>query len=92
MQTFFIITGILIIIVSFILFLATDSDDNLLGIPIGILILLLSLAFNTECNNNTPNIILPEEYKLIRETDTLKGYYDSKGTLHIEFNNKRNNQ
>lgn len=106
MQSFVIVIGMLVLIISFIFFLATEDDNNLIGIPAGILILLLSLAaFNNDddknntkskeskgCNNNIPNIILPEEYKLIRETDTLKGYYDSEGTLHIEFNNKRNNQ
>lgn len=44
-----------------------------------------------ECSNNQI-IILPEEYNQIKATDTLRGYYDSTGVLHIEFNNKRNNQ
>jgi len=35
-------------------------------------------------------IDLPEEISQVKPTDTLKGYYDSKGVLHIEFNNKRN--
>lgn len=39
-----------------------------------------------------PKIELPEEANQITANDTLKGYYDSKGTLHIEFNNKRNQQ
>ena len=37
-----------------------------------------------------PKINLPEEIDQLKPTDTLKGYYDSKGVLHIEFNNKRN--
>lgn len=39
---------------------------------------------------NNPKVDLPEEYKSITPNDTLKGYYDSDGVLHIEFNNQRN--
>lgn len=37
-----------------------------------------------------PLIELPEEYKAITPNDNLMGYYDSKGVLHIQFNNQRN--
>lgn len=41
-------------------------------------------------NMGKGKINLPEEINQVKATDTLKGYYDSKGVLHIEFNNKRN--
>lgn len=37
-----------------------------------------------------PLVELPEEYKLIKPTDNLKGYIDGNGVLHIEFNNPNN--
>jgi V8-like Glu-specific endopeptidase len=36
-----------------------------------------------------PRVDLPDEYKLIKPTDNLKGYWEG-GVLHIEFNNKNN--
>lgn len=39
---------------------------------------------------HAPAVELPEEYKSITTNDTLRGYFDSKGVLHIEFNNKLN--
>lgn len=39
---------------------------------------------------DTPKVDLPEEYKAITPEDNLKGHFDNKGVLHIEFNNKRN--
>lgn len=38
---------------------------------------------------DAPPIDLPEEYRLIKSTDTLKGYWEN-GAFHIEFNNKNN--
>lgn len=38
---------------------------------------------------DAPPIDLPEEYRLIKTTDTLKGYWEN-GVLHIEFSNKNN--
>ena len=55
-----------------------------------ILILVCCLAALSFKQYSAPKIELPEEYKAVTEKDTLKGYYDSKGILHIEFNNKRN--
>lgn len=52
------------------------------------------LMFGDSCYNrnqcNHPKVDLPEEYKEITVKDTLRGYLDNKGVLHIEFNNKRN--
>jgi hypothetical protein len=36
-----------------------------------------------------PVVDLPEEYRLIKPTDTLKGYWQD-NVLHIEFNNSNN--
>lgn len=39
-----------------------------------------------------PKVDLPEEYKLIKPSDNLKGYMDKDSVLHIQFNNPNNNQ
>lgn len=36
-----------------------------------------------------PKVSLPEEYKLIDSTDTMKCYFDRDSVLQIEFNNHR---
>lgn len=42
--------------------------------------------------SNKPRIDLPEEYRLIRNTDHLRGAYDSvSNTVTIEFDNSQNN-
>ena len=36
-----------------------------------------------------PKVSLPEEYKLIDSTDTVKCYFDRDSVLQIDFNNHR---
>lgn len=92
MQEFILLLGAIIIIIGILLLLLSDNIKYSLVITIGLFIMISSIFFGKDINSKIPSIILPEEYNQIRETDTLKGYYDSKGTLHIEFNNKRNKQ
>lgn len=39
-----------------------------------------------------PLVDLPEEYKLIKSTDKLRGVFDGNGVLHITFDNPQNNR
>lgn len=54
------------------------------------LVLIVLVIFAPILSRDNHKINLPEEISQVKESDTLKGYYDSKGILHIEFNNKRN--
>lgn len=63
----------------------SDIQAYFLLLAIGIICLTIY-----KCVTASPKVSLPEEAGLITVNDTLKGYYDNNGTLHIEFNNKRN--
>lgn len=61
------------------------ENHFLIGFILGIILtcVLLVPFFN--------NIVdLPEEISQVTKEDTLRGYYDSNGILHIEFNNLKN--
>jgi len=52
--------------------------------------IILGVTMTRAHYDSKPKIDLPEEYKNITKSDNLKGYYDSDGTLHIEFDNTNN--
>jgi len=81
-----IITGLVLIVIGLGGFMLSYLENDKRRVPISVLFLILG-AVTLDCNRK---IDLPEEISQVKETDTLKGYYDSKGVLHIEFNNKRN--
>jgi len=64
-------------------------NDNT-SITIILVVLILCGFLSPIISRDEPKINLPEEISQVKATDTLKGYYDSKGVLHIKFNNKRN--
>jgi len=80
-----IITGLVLIVLGLGGFMLSYLENDKRTVPISVLFLILG-AVTLDCNRK---INLPEEINQVKATDTLKGYYDSKG-LHIEFNNKRN--
>lgn len=56
-------------------------------------LLLLFLAMtvmlcNLGCSSSEPKVDLPEEYKLITESDELFGWFDKDSVLHIAFRPK----
>lgn len=88
MITLILILGLLLI------WVAVDIENFKIKNPILILLIqILLICFGTDLvseSNFRKKIDLPEEISQVTYSDTLKGYYDSKGTLHIEFNNSRN--
>lgn len=90
METFLTISLYILGVLSLIFALAFLIQGRLIQAIVDVIIGSVLLICASDRNEIYPKIDLPEEYSQIKESDTLKGYYDSKGTLHIEFNNKRN--